>query len=347
MIAALDGLHRATRRSRAELRRTTVALPDLVSLARRFDPSLVHISTLNGAYAARSAGLGSGVVLRSDGYIVTNEHVIRDAEKIFIRLADRRELAARVVGRDERSDLALLQVAARAGLAAAPLGDSSRVQTGEWVVALGSPFGLDRTMTVGIVSARARRLPASPYSDYIQTDVTINPGNSGGPLLDLQGRVVGINTAILSRDGTNTGINFAIPVNFVKELLPALYARGRVIRGWVGLAVQTLTPAAARHMQIEASGALVVGVTADGPAAQAGIRPGDVVVAYDGREVARAGELPRLVARTTVGRRVALDVSRNRLLYRPMVAVREFPEGAAEPRPHTAVLQNRAAEFHS
>ena len=328
------------------------ALPDFVSIARRFDPSLVHISTLRHAPStpdspARLTGLGSGVILRADGHILTNDHVIRDAEKVFVKLADRRELSALVVGRDARSDLALLKVDAPSALAAAPLGDSSLVQTGEWVVALGSPFGLDRTLTAGIVSARTRRLPNNMYADYIQTDVTVNPGNSGGPLLNLEGLVVGINTAILSRDGNNMGINFAIPIDLVKELLPELLSRGRVTRGWVGLSTQTLTPAAARSLRVEGAGALVVGVAPHGPAAHAGIRVGDVVVAYDGKSIGQADELPGLVAKTAVGQQVALYVSRNRILYRAVLAVSELKESAPEPRTRSVMKRAGGAEFSS
>jgi serine protease Do len=343
-------------------------LPDFVSVARRFDPSLVHISTvypetppatgaagdIAGATGGRRAGLGSGIILHRGGHILTNDHVVANAEKIFVKLADRRELAATVVGRDARSDLALIKVAAPRALTAAPLGDSALLQTGEWVVALGSPFGLDRTLTAGIVSAKRRRLAGSAYCDFIQTDVTINPGNSGGPLLNLHGLVVGLNTAIISRNGNNTGINFAIPINLIKDVLPELFSKGRVSRGWVGISTQTISQATARALHLDkASGALVVGVASDGPAAHAGIRPGDVVVAYDGRSVDEAGELPALVAKTAVGRSVALYVSRNRILYRAVLAVRELKDTTETAAPavrsstDAAMLASPAAEFQS
>ena len=332
--------------------RITGALPDFVTIARRFDPSLVHISTVNGAVSAGAdnapPGLGSGVILRSDGYMVTNDHVVKNAEKIFVRLADRRQLPARLVSRDERSDLALIKVAAPAALTAASLGDSDLVQTGEWVVALGSPFGLDRTLTAGIVSAKTRRLPTGLYSQYIQTDVTMNPGSSGGPLLNLEGRVIGINTAILSRDGNNIGINFAIPVNSVKEVLPALFSGRRVIRGWVGLSTQTASSAVPHPAGADrASGAVVVGVAPHGPAAQAGIRPGDVVVAYDGKSIQDAAELSDLVARTAVGRRVGLYVSRQRMLYRAVLAVSELEESASSSHSRSAWFRSSGTEFRS
>jgi serine protease Do len=261
--------------------------------------------------------------------IVTNYHVVEHADKITIKLADRRELYAAVIGHDARGDIALLKVAAPDVLKAAPLGDSSRLQTGEWVLAMGSPFGLDRTVTAGIVSANARRIPPSVYYDFIQTDVSINPGNSGGPLLNLQGRVVGINTAMLSRNGANVGINFAIPINLIKDLLPDLLTKGRVTRGWLGISTQAISPAVARLLNVEpTAGALVVAVHPAGPATHAGIRAGDVIVEYNGRSVIDASELPSLVAKTAVGRQVAVRITRGRLLYRVIVAVDELKEPA-------------------
>ena len=315
----------------------TVHLPDFVTLAQEFSPSLVHISTLHapmgdsksqeGTPDATHAGMGSGIVMDRDGHVITNYHVIQQAGKVVVKLADRRELDATVIGRDARSDIAILKIAPTAALRPAPLGDSSRVQTGEWVVAMGSPFGLDSTVTAGIVSAKARRIPTSVYYDYIQTDVTINPGNSGGPLLNLQGRVVGINTAMLSPNGASIGINFAIPINLIKDLLPELLAKGRVTRGWLGISTQMVSAGVARLLKIDPSaGALVVAVDPAGPAAHAGIHPGDIVVEYNGKSVHDAAELPALVAKTTVGRQVALTISRNRMLYQVMLPVGELKE---------------------
>lgn len=337
----------------APVSRTAAVFPDFVSIARRMDASLVHISTLQapsadtGAAAPRG-GLGSGIVLRADGHILTNHHVVHNADKVFVRLADRRELPARIIGRDERSDLALIKVAAPAALRAAPLGDSDLVQTGEWVVALGSPFGLDRTLTAGIVSAKARRLATSADCDYIQTDVTINPGNSGGPLLNLHGRVIGINTAILSRNGNNMGVNFAIPINFVKDVVPELLLRGQVIRGWIGLSAQTMSAATAARLGFGTpGGALVLRVTPESPAARAGIRVGDIVVGYDGKAVAEAAELRHLVARTAIGRSVGVYLHRGRMLHRALLEVRELPAAPESSPADAKALLTSNAEFHS
>jgi len=316
-----------------------VVLPDFVALAQEFAPSLVHISTLHARTGHDSsapgetppddgpAGLGSGILIDEIGHLITNHHVIQHGGKMIVKLADRREFEATIVGRDARSDIALLKIAPAAPLKPAPLGDSSRVQTGEWVAAMGSPFGLDSTLTAGIVSAKTRRIPTSVYYDFIQTDVSINPGNSGGPLLNLQGRVVGINTAMLSRNGASIGINFAIPINLIKDLLPELFAKGRITRGWLGISTQIVSPDIARLLKVDSSaGALIVGVDPVGPAAHAGIHPGDIVVEYNGKWVNDAAELPALVAKTTVGRQVALTINRRRMLYQVMIPVGELKE---------------------
>jgi serine protease Do len=322
----------------------SVQLPDFVALADRFAPSLVHISTVygqRGKTAASSSfqsdapsanpgapgGLGSGIIINRGGHIVTNYHVIDQADKIFVKLADRRTFEAAVAGRDLRSDIAVLKITPQHALQAAPMGDSSQLETGEWVLAMGSPFGLDRSVTAGIISAKARRMPASAYYDYIQTDLTINPGNSGGPLLSLQGQVVGINTAMLSRKGVSVGINFAIPINPVKDLLPELLARGHVTRGWLGVSTQIMTPAAARRLNFDQTGgALIVAVDVHGPAAHAGIHAGDIVTRYDGTSISEAGDLPALVAKTAVGQEVLLEIRRNRILYQTVVRVGELKE---------------------
>jgi serine protease Do len=321
-----------------------MSLPDFVPLARRFAPSFVHIATTSYADVDHAIGfgesldsavpprpsprhaVGSGIIIRRDGHILTNYHVIERANKVTIKLADRRELDATVVGRDAKSDIALIKVAAPAGLKPAPLGDSSLLQAGDWVVAMGSPFGLDRTITAGIVSAKSRRIPASAYYDYIQTDASINPGNSGGPLLNLKGRVIGINTAMFSHNGANIGINFAIPINLVKDFLPQLLSKGRITRGWLGISTQAVSTRIARLLGLDKGGALVVGVNPNGPAAEAGLEPGDVIIGYDGKAIVDADALPGLVASTAVGRAVAVYISRHGIIYRAMVSIGELQE---------------------
>ena len=201
----------------------------------------------------RQRGLGSGFIIERDGTILTNNHVVENAEKIMVKLQDEREFEGKVIGRDAKTDIAVIKINAN-NLPAAPLGDSDRLQVGEWVVALGSPFGLANTVTAGIVSAKGRWIGAGPYDSFIQTDASINPGNSGGPLVNLGGEVVGINTAIFSRTGANIGIGFATPINIVKELLPELKSKGKVIRGWLGVSIQQVTPDIASSLGLERSG---------------------------------------------------------------------------------------------
>ncbi|MGH7927673.1 MAG: trypsin-like peptidase domain-containing protein, partial [Candidatus Binatia bacterium] len=220
-----------------------------------------------GPPAMPRRGLGSGVMIDQKGLVLTNNHVVENADKITVKLADEREFSAKVVGRDPRTDIAVLRIADGKGdFPVAPLGNSDRLQVGEWVVAMGSPFGLDNTLTAGVVSAKGRHIGAGPYDNFIQTDASINPGNSGGPLVNLRGEVVGINTAIFSRTGGNLGIGFAIPINLVKEVLPELIEKGKVTRGWLGVAIQRVTPEIAESLGLEKSrGALVANVFEGSP----------------------------------------------------------------------------------
>jgi serine protease Do len=274
-------------------------------------------------------GLGSGFVLSPDGLIVTNAHVIAGATQVRVRLATEEELDADVVGRDEMTDVALLRVRAPRPLPALALGDSDALAVGDWVVAIGNPFGLAQTATVGIVSAKGRFLGAGPYDDFIQTDASINPGNSGGPLLDQRGRVVGINTAIVSPAGVNIGIGFAVPVNLARWVLDQLRERGRVVRGWIGIAVQPVTPELAAAFALDAArGALVADVVRRSPAAAAGIARGDVVVRWGGAAVDRSRDLPGQVAMTAPGTRVPVTVLRQGRERTVAVTVGEMPAGA-------------------
>ena len=251
--------------------------------------------------------LGSGFIIEPDGYVLTNNHVIENAQTIMVRLSDEEEHPARVVGRDVRTDLALLKISGPGKLAAARLGDSDGLRVGDWVVAIGNSFGLEHTVTAGIVSAKGRVIGAGPYDDFIQTDAAINPGNSGGPLFNARGEVVGINSAIFSRSGGSIGIGFAIPINLAKELIPQLKSKGRVSRGWIGVSAAAVTPEMAKSLGATARrGALVGEVVPGGPAARAGVQAGDVIVGFQGKPLRRADELPRLAARSAVGSEVEL-----------------------------------------
>ena len=316
-----------------------------VPLARALKPAVVNISAkrLQDAAPAPPPGhgplddffkqffrgmprrtvrsLGSGFVINPDGHILTNNHVVDGATEIVVRLGDGREFRAKVLGRDSKTDLALLKIEA-SGLPVVPLGDSSRLEVGEPVMAIGNPFGLEETVTTGIVSATGRVIGEGPYDDFIQTDASINPGNSGGPLIAADGRAIGINTAIFSQGGGSIGIGFAIPINVAKPVATQLAETGHVVRGWLGVAIQPLTPALAKSFGLpDTHGAVVTAVQDGSPASRAGLRPGDVVTEYNGREVARAEELPRVVAETPVGREVPLTVVRDgkRLTLTPTI----------------------------
>ncbi len=253
--------------------------------------------------------LGSGFVISEDGFIVTNNHVVADVDTIKVAFEDGRELDAQVVGRDEKTDIALIRVDSDERLFALPLGNSEAVRPGEWVVAIGNPFGLEHTVTAGIVSAKHRVIGQGSYDDYIQTDAAINPGNSGGPLINLRGEVIGINTAI--KPAANT-IGFAVPVNMAKDILPQLRAHGHVTRGWLGVVIQKITPELAEHLELdEENGALVSRVMPGGPADEAGIKRYDVIVEFDGKEVDEMNDLPRIVASTPVDRKVKVKVLRD------------------------------------
>jgi serine protease Do len=254
-------------------------------------------------------GTGSGVIFRADGYILTNYHVVDGADQVLVTLNNEQEYQAHVVGRDPKTDLAVLRIQASEALPVATLGDSDALQVGDWVVAIGNPFGLDHTVTAGIVSAKGRVIGAGPYDDFIQTDASINPGNSGGPLLNMRGEVVGINTAIVPN---GQGIGFAIPINTAKPLIPQLVSTGKVTRGYLGLNMQTLTPALTQTLKLsDRKGALVSEVTPGSPAAKAGLQRGDVIVTFDGKQVESAHDLATLVAATPVGKNVSVMILRD------------------------------------
>lgn len=269
---------------------------------------------------------GSGFIVASEGYILTNAHVVEAADEILVRLSDRREFAARLVGLDKRTDIALLKVEA-SGLPRARLGDVRSLRVGDWVVAIGSPFGFDSSVTAGIVSAKGRSLPDETLVPFIQTDVAINPGNSGGPLFNLQGEVVGINSQIYSRSGGFMGISFAIPIDVAMDVQAQLRQEGRVRRGRIGVVIQDVTREIADSFGLrEAAGAIVSRVDPDGPAAGVGVRVGDIVLRFDGQLVGGSADLPRIVGATRPGSRSVMAVWRDGALRNLPVTVSEFPD---------------------
>jgi serine protease Do len=271
--------------------------------------------------------LGSGVIMDAAGFIVTNAHVVARADKIVVKLEDGREFDAKVVGSDDKTDVAVLQISDANNLKAARLGDSDALQVGDWVVAIGNPFGLSETVTAGIVSAKGRIISEGPYEDFIQTDASINPGNSGGPLLDMQGNVIGINSAIFSQSGGNIGIGFAIPVNLVKSVATQIREHGKVVRGWLGVTIQQVTPDLARSFGLKiAEGALVADVQKDSPADHAGLRRGDIILDYNGKKLDRAHQLPTLVAESEIGEALPVTVLRNGDRTTLNVTIGEMPE---------------------
>ncbi|HEV8662118.1 MAG TPA: DegQ family serine endoprotease [Candidatus Methylomirabilis sp.] len=324
--------------------------PSFVELARRLQGTVVNISTTKAGTASRrhpdlegrrdpwgdfferffgqprtfrGRSLGSGVIVNEAGYILTNAHVVEQTTEILVRLSDRHEFPATLVGRDGTTDLALIKIAADQPLGVATLGDSDALQIGEWVLAIGNPFGFEHSVTAGIVSGKGRDLGASAYDQYIQTDAAINPGNSGGPLVNTRGEVVGINTAIIP----NSHIGFAIPINLAKTILVQLKDQGRVTRAWLGVLIQPVPREAAGSLGLsDDRGALVSEVVADSPAAAAGMHAGDVIVALDGKPVAEARELPRLVAGRPVGSTVEVTFLRGGKRRTVRLTLGELPE---------------------
>lgn len=274
----------------------------------------------------KQQALGSGFVIDKEGYILTNNHVVEKSDEIKVKLADGKEYAAKVVGKDPKTDLALIKVDPDRPLVPLPLGDSDKLEVGDWVVAIGNPFGLGNTVTAGIVSAKYRHIGAGSYDNFIQTDASINPGNSGGPLLNTAGEVIGVNAAIYSQSGGSVGIGFAIPVNMAKQLLPQLKA-GKVVRGWLGVMIQKITPEIKEKLGFsDDKGALVADVTAGGPAEKAGVKRGDVIVSFDGREIKEMNDLPFVVASTPVEKTVTVEVLRKNKKEALQVKVGELKE---------------------
>ena len=334
--------------------------PDFADLADELVPSVVNISTSQEAQAGgapnmppnspferffrdyferrgeqpqnrptpRANSLGSGFVVDEDGYIVTNNHVIAEASEITVTFSNGESLPAEIIGRDPKTDIALLKVDPPEPLSAVSWGDSDTARVGNWAVAIGNPFGLGNTVTAGIVSARARDINAGPFDDFIQTDASINKGNSGGPLFNLDGLVIGINTAIYSPSGGSVGIGFSVPSNLARNVVLQLREFGETRRGWLGVRIQTVTDDLAESLGLDgASGALVASVADDSPAASAGVEPGDVILDFDGKTVETMRRLPRIVAETEIGKEVDVVLWRGGEEVQTKVTVGRLDEG--------------------
>ena len=337
------------------------SLPDFTELVQEYSPAVVNISTTQKAKPQRSPpsesfempdlppdspfneffrrffgegeieefdaqSLGSGFIISEDGYVISNNHVIRNADEIIVRMSDRREYVAELIGADERSDLALLKIDAQ-NLPVVQLGTGYKLQVGEWVLAIGSPFGFDHSVTAGIVSQTRRSLPRENYVPFIQTDVAINPGNSGGPLFNLDGAVVGVNSQIFSRTGGFMGLSFAIPIDLAMDVVEQLREKGRVSRGWLGVLIQDVTRELAESFGMEKpEGALVAKVLTDSPAEEAGFQVGDVVLSFNELDVNRSSDLPPIVGRSKVGKRLPVNILRNGESHTLHVVIAELPE---------------------
>jgi serine protease Do len=329
--------------------------PDFVTLVKQLQPAVVNVSVTmlpvppstrsvqpqgnfsGGAFGERFGDprsvppvpqrqQGSGFIISTEGTILTNAHVVDGAKKIIVKLGDKREFEARIIGKDAPTDVAILKIDVKDSLPTIRLGDSDNLEVGEWVMAVGTPFGLDNSVSSGIVSGKGRHIGES-YDRLIQTDAPLNPGSSGGPLINLNGQVVGINKAIVSETGGSIGISFATPINLIKEILPQLESQGKVTRGWAGISIQELNSALAETLGLEKpTGALVAGVIKDGPADRGGIKLGDVILEYDGKPVTDALDLPLLIARTPIAKRVGVKIQRDREEIVLDLTVAELPE---------------------
>ncbi len=328
-------------------------LPDFSALVEREGPAVVAIATtqttpasaeipfgtdpndplfeffrrfrIPGPQGVPTQGIGSGFIVSSDGYILTNAHVVANASEVTVKLADKRELKAKVVGSDRKTDIALLKIPAT-GLPVVRIGDPSRTKVGEWVAAMGSPFGFDNTVTAGIVSAKARSLPEDTYVPFIQTDAAVNPGNSGGPLFNMAGEVIAVNSQIYSRSGGYMGLAFAIPIDVAMKVKDQLLKYGKASHGRLGVVIQDVNQDLAESFGMKKpAGALVSTVEKGGPADRAGLQPGDVILSYNGTGIERSSELPRLVGETKPGDKAKLRVWRGGAERELMVEVGELP----------------------
>ncbi|MDR8013518.1 DegQ family serine endoprotease [Ectopseudomonas guguanensis] len=309
-------------------------LPDLEGLPPMFreffERSIPQMPRNPGGRQREAQSLGSGFIISPDGYIMTNNHVVADADEIIVRLSDRSELEAKLIGADPRSDVALLKVEGK-GLPVVRLGKADDLKVGEWVLAIGSPFGFDHSVTAGIVSAKGRNLPSDSYVPFIQTDVAINPGNSGGPLFNLKGEVVGINSQIFTRSGGFMGLSFAIPMEVAMQVADQLKADGKVTRGWLGVVIQEVNKDLAESFGLDKpAGALVAQVLEDGPADKGGLQVGDVILSLNGRPIIMSADLPHLVGGLKPGEKADLDIVRDGSRKKLSVTIGTLPEEGQE-----------------
>jgi serine protease Do len=320
-------------------KRTTPVVVNIFTTSQRSgrpgsnDPLEEFFSRFFGDTQPRENGprsLGSGILISKDGEVLTNYHVVRNAETIKVKLADQTEYEARLIGKDDRTDLALVKIRRSGGdMPFARLGSSSQLEVGDWVMAIGNPFGLEHTVTAGIVSAKGRVIGAGPYDNFIQTDASINPGNSGGPLINALGEVVGVNSAIFSQGGGNIGIGFAIPIDLAKKIADQLRKNGRVVRGWLGIRAQDVSPQLASSLNLTRPAvemAVVTEVAENSPAAEAGVKAGDVILEFNGKPVPKSHEFPSVIADTPPGQKVSLKIIHEKKEQTIAVKIGELPE---------------------
>lgn len=320
-------------------KRTTPVVVNIFTTSQRSgrsgsnDPLEEFFSRFFGDTQPRENGprsLGSGILISKDGEVLTNYHVVRNAETIKVKLADQTEYEARLIGKDDRTDLALVKIRRSGGnMPFARLGSSSQLEVGDWVMAIGNPFGLEHTVTAGIVSAKGRVIGAGPYDNFIQTDASINPGNSGGPLINGLGEVVGVNSAIFSQGGGNIGIGFAIPIDLAKKIADQLRKNGRVVRGWLGIRAQDVSPQLASSLNLTRPAgemAVVTEVAENSPAGEAGVKAGDVILEFNGRPVPKSHEFPSVIADTPPGQKVSLKIVHEKKEQTISVKIGELPE---------------------
>ena len=324
----------STKQKLPDRRYATSQMPDLEGLPPMFreffERNMPQPRSPRGDRQREAQSLGSGFIISSDGYVLTNNHVVADADEIVVRLSDRSELQARLVGTDPRTDVALLKVDGK-NLPTVKLGDSEKLKVGEWVLAIGSPFGFDHSVTKGIVSAKGRTLPNDTYVPFIQTDVAINPGNSGGPLFNMNGEVVGINSQIFTRSGGFMGLSFAIPIDVALDVSNQLKKDGKVNRGWLGVVIQEVNKDLAESFGLDKpAGALVAQVLEDGPAAKGGLQVGDVILSMNGQPIVMSADLPHLVGSLKDGATAKLDIIRNGKRQSLDVTVGALPDDDAE-----------------